>query len=143
MPSSVASRLVQTIVFDLWAVLGQTTILTKTVEFAGPVGDKCEWDLLGVTYNPGSTAVADATAVTVAIDKVNSGATTTTALLAATSLVAADIAADVPTQLLRGRTNFVEGDHLKFTFVATGTLDTPAVGASLTAEIEVTERSGS
>jgi hypothetical protein len=129
-------------VFDLWAVLGQTTILTKTVEYAGPVGDKCEWDLLSVTYCPGSTAVADATAVTVQVDKVNSGAGTTTAILAATSLVAGDIAADVPTSLFRGRVNFVEGDHLKFTFVATGTLDTPAVGASITIETEVTERSG-
>lgn len=142
MPSSLSSRSVQYVVVDLLPYIGQATPLGSVWEMALPVDEKCEWDLMSATLNPGSTAVADAGGVTVAFDKVDSGAGTTTAILAATSIVAGAFPHDVPAMLTRGRTSFVSGDHLKMTFATDGALTTPAVGASMTFEFEITERSG-
>lgn len=143
MPASLSARGRLFIPVDCAPYIGQTTPIAVKNSFSCPTDANCQWDLLSITFNPGTTAVADGSAVTVKFDKVTTAAGTTTAILVATSIVAGAFAADVPSMLFRGRISFnTAGDHLVATFATDGTLTTPAVGASLVYEIEITEYSG-
>ncbi len=141
--ASEAARLVKLINVDLLPYIGQATPLAIVCQVAFPVGEKFEGDLINVTFNPGSTAVADAGDVAIEIEHVTTAAGTTTLLVDDLSIVAGVYPHDVPVSLWRGRQPCVAGDHIQISFETDGALTTPAVGASLTLEFEVTERSGS
>lgn len=143
MPASVSARLVSFEVLDANSCIGLATPTQTKISFSLPTDEAISWDLLSVTWNPGSVAVADAGGVTLKADKVTTAAGTTTAIFANTSIVAGAIAADVPTMLFRGRVSMTgAGDHVTFTFTTDGALTTPAVGASIIVEFEIMERSG-
>lgn len=111
-----------------------------------PTDENLNVDLRSVVYATGTTVVADAGGVTLDLGLITSASDPDTATEFENILSDVDLIStytdDQIVMLFRGRTAIAPTKFLQMLIDTDGTITTPSVGAALTFEFEITERSG-